>query len=249
MRLKIQALVAVMSLVTACGRVGFAQCDDAPCTDELDVIGPDGLIARYAMDDNPAKGTVTAVPRKYSAQCGAMCPSATEGVRGGGYEFSRDIRFALPANILARNSAYTISIWLKLPSLPTPMSPLTKIIHVQSYNAVSLRIDPGMVSYEGTTSNAGSMSVSSCLASVNVADGQWHQVAMTWNQSNRVLFIDGKAERVALEPLEDSDEPFGIGGDVDGDVQVLFFRGALDDLRFYNRALSASEVAALFNAR
>jgi hypothetical protein len=244
------AHVAMMAMLAGCGRVGFAECDDAPCTYELDVVGPDGLVARYAMDDNPAKGTVTAVPRRYSAQCGAMCPAATDGVSGGGYYFNGSIRFLLPAKILPRDSAYTISVWLKLSIEPSKgMSPVTKIIPPENLNAVSLRLDPGMVEYEGSPLDQGNNIPTSCVAGVDIVNSQWHNVVMTWNQTDRIIFVDGNQENKSAAPLRDSDEAFGIGGDSDDGTPNLFYTGAIDDLRFYNRALSASEVTALFDTR
>ena len=73
----------------------------------------------------------------------------------------------------------------------------------------------------------------------------WKQVIQTWNGEVLKLFINGQfmAEISALGQLASSDEPVRIGAGKDR----YFFKGAVDEVRIYNRSLSDDEISALLN--
>ena len=86
-----------------------------------------------------------------------------------------------------------------------------------------------------------------------VNDGKWHHIAFTYDGSNTAagikLYVDGNAD--SLTTLQDADpgtlvnNSFEIGkrnGGIEG-----YFNGSIDDVRIYNRALSAGEVLDLYN--
>ncbi len=76
-----------------------------------------------------------------------------------------------------------------------------------------------------------------------VADDKWHHVALSYDGAELKLYIDGKAEGGAkpAAPLAKNDHDFWIGGRP-GEVAAT---GVIDEVRFYGRALTAQEVAAL----
>jgi Concanavalin A-like lectin/glucanases superfamily len=90
------------------------------------------------------------------------------------------------------------------------------------------------------------------------ADGQWHHVAAVAKRlppQAPALYIDGvlRANSGRLMPLEsiDNDVPLWLGrhhrnGFVPRDE--IYFTGAIDELAFYRRALSATEVKAIHAA-
>jgi len=81
--------------------------------------------------------------------------------------------------------------------------------------------------------------------------GQWVSFCMTHSsQQGLKVYVNGKlAGSVPLKATED----FPIGGDFSessighGTGNSRYFRGALDDIRIYNRALSAKEIKALYD--
>lgn len=79
-----------------------------------------------------------------------------------------------------------------------------------------------------------------------VNDGRWHNVAMTWRQSDgRVqFFVDGRPSGVDhIKPesaLENSVVRLGFTND--NFPSTSFFEGAIADVRFYQRLLSQAEV-------
>ena len=91
-----------------------------------------------------------------------------------------------------------------------------------------------------------------CVRSnIAVDDNQWHHVGFTYNGTNATgvnLFIDGSniVETVVYNSLNTSilnEQDFKIGARTAGE----FFNGTIDEVRIYNRALSATEVAGLYN--
>ena len=70
----------------------------------------------------------------------------------------------------------------------------------------------------------------------------WHHVVFTWDKSTLKIYVDGvlDASIAATGDLNQGAQPLRIGGD------QSFFAGSLDDVRIYNRALSAIEVGQLF---
>ncbi len=80
---------------------------------------------------------------------------------------------------------------------------------------------------------------------VSLNDSAWHFLSMTYDSGLLRLFLDGALIRQAgtglLPPFANS-VPLTIGGTVSGQG----FRGAIDSVRVYNRALSDSEMAGLY---
>jgi hypothetical protein len=76
-----------------------------------------------------------------------------------------------------------------------------------------------------------------------VADGEWHLVVCTSDGKTVRFYVDGRkdAEGAAAGPLAKSDHPLWIGARP-GDVAAT---GVIDEVRFFDRALSAEEVAGL----
>jgi chitodextrinase len=80
-----------------------------------------------------------------------------------------------------------------------------------------------------------------------LALSSWTHLATTYDGSNARLYVNGS--QVATMPLagqvRQSTQPLRIGGNT---VWGEWFRGQIDDLRIYNRALSASELQSDMNS-
>jgi hypothetical protein len=95
----------------------------------------------------------------------------------------------------------------------------------------------------GVGSPGGDVSVTS---STSVNDGQWHHVAATRDSTGGAMqvYVDGVPRGSGVGPIGARTAPASlrIGGILTG---VNFLNGTLDDVRLYDRVLSASEVAEL----
>jgi len=75
---------------------------------------------------------------------------------------------------------------------------------------------------------------------------QWYHVAVTRQSTNYVFFINGSAVSTNNDSraIPNSASPLMIG-EAEGNY---FFNGLLDEISIYNRALAASEIAAIYSA-
>lgn len=86
-----------------------------------------------------------------------------------------------------------------------------------------------------------------------INDGQWHHVVCAFTNdfpsiTNAQLFIDGLRETNFTTILSQNVNTTSSGDvKIGSDVQGRFFLGALDEVRIYNRALSAAEIGALYS--
>ncbi|OHA17483.1 MAG: hypothetical protein A3G52_04585 [Candidatus Taylorbacteria bacterium RIFCSPLOWO2_12_FULL_43_20] len=74
----------------------------------------------------------------------------------------------------------------------------------------------------------------------------WHHLAITYDGSSAKIYQDGSLREIRSVSLgsvpSGTSIKFGQRGD-----GLYYFKGLLDDARFYNRALSASEISELYN--
>jgi hypothetical protein len=81
-----------------------------------------------------------------------------------------------------------------------------------------------------------------------VEDGKWHLITGTYNGARMCNYLDGVMVgcQAASGNITDGGESITLGNTVQADNSTM--NGLLDDLRIYNRALSATEVRQLYNA-
>jgi len=81
--------------------------------------------------------------------------------------------------------------------------------------------------------------------STNVETGRWTHVVSQWDSSGMKLFVDGAliAENSKVCKLDANGIPLYIGQM----QEIRFFDGDIDDIRAYDRALSAAEIQDLYN--
>ncbi|QEG23739.1 DUF6797 domain-containing protein [Mariniblastus fucicola] len=88
--------------------------------------------------------------------------------------------------------------------------------------------------------------VGAVRANRKVNDGQWHDVAMTWNASSKLVqfYVDGEAAgNGTIGPERVLDESVVRIGFTNGNFPAdSFFEGEMEDIRFYQRELDASEL-------
>ena len=80
-----------------------------------------------------------------------------------------------------------------------------------------------------------------------ITDGQWHHVGFVWDGAYRSLYVDGievARDTAAQNPLKSTTDGLYIGAGKNLEAGT-FFSGMIDDVRIYDKALSAEEVAAL----
>ncbi len=86
------------------------------------------------------------------------------------------------------------------------------------------------------------------LSTTPPSTGSWHHLVATYNGALISLYIDGQqaAQQSASGPLATTADPLAIGGKPSGGPAFSFY-GIIDDVQIYGAALSASQVAQLYN--
>ena len=87
-----------------------------------------------------------------------------------------------------------------------------------------------------------------CTNLTDVLDNQFHHVAFAWDRTNWLIHVDGVLENSLYRPtVVNNARPLRFGyhwGDGSG-TPMRFFKGVLDEVRIYQRALSAAEIVWL----
>jgi len=86
--------------------------------------------------------------------------------------------------------------------------------------------------------------------SIDVADGEWHHVGMSYDGSSLKSWVDGVVDNEdisATGTIRASDYNLGIGAGPDA-ASISYFTGQIDDVRIYNVALSLADVKAIYYA-
>ena len=113
---------------------------------------------------------------------------------------------------------------------------------VLSYNAGGTGF-PSFLMSDGTTNSLAS-------GTANLADGIFHHLAGVREGTTLRLYVDGVQVGTATTPSlvnATSANNVVIGGRDNPDFDP-YFNGIIDEVQFFNRALSASEIQAVFNA-
>jgi len=140
--------------------------------------------------------------------------------------------------------AFSISAWVKHTSSPGFASVLTKGgSGGDGTFSYGLQITTNTCTANlWQSAGAGHMSV---VHTAVINDGNWHHLCMTYDGTTLKLYVDGVSASSTTKsgPWNNGTSNIGIGARAGG---TGFFTGSLDDVAFFNRLLSTTEVASIF---
>jgi hypothetical protein len=154
---------------------------------------------------------------------------------------------SLPSGVVSQLTDFTISTWVKV----TSNSDWARIFDfgTGSTSYMFLTADAGGTpGLRFAISNSGNGAEQQISINTALAVGTWKHVSVTKSGSTGILYVDGvevaRNSTMTLSPssLGNTTQNY-IGRSQFSDP---YLNGALDDFRIYNRALSSSEVNALF---
>lgn len=92
----------------------------------------------------------------------------------------------------------------------------------------------------------GGLSVSDTNSGHSINDGNWHHVAMVYDGSHKIFYVDGVSvsSTVATGSPTTNTAAVTVGADVTH--SNAFWTGFIDSVRIYTRALSATEILKLY---
>jgi len=208
---------------------------------------PSDLVARWKFDEG--SGT-TAGDSSGNGNTGTLVngPAWTTGIISGAVSFDGTDDFVSVAdNLLRDNLSLTLAMWIR-----TTASGILFAYQNAAYPSSSTNGVPAL--YVGTDGKLRGEfwmgAVSPIASALSVSDGRWHHVAVTGNTNTQTLYLDGQPAGTLsgqINHLDMSKNQVGTGwGGWPGlGSGWQFFRGSIDDVRIYSRALTQAEIQAL----
>jgi RNA polymerase sigma factor (sigma-70 family) len=218
-----------------------------------------GLVLDMTFDqDEAGSGKITDTSGKENNGRAAGVRWTADGKKGGAYEFTADGDEVVVFNNKSLNpKELTLAAWIKTSTADA----IWRRIFDKSYSkgyALSIAGDWKQNKWRGLVSLEMGPGTHFSLTKKMVADGQWHQVVMTFDGTDQLLYVDGQVQgkfhwkqpgRVGATDfnlvigcnrsnLDKSEDDLGVS-----------FRGVIDEPMMWNRALSTNEVAFLYQSQ
>lgn len=154
-----------------------------------------------------------------------------------------------------RTDPFSISVWINRTSNADEDDIIEKV-DISGYRGYGLWMDVGANEVTvSLTNNAGSNQINMETSGANITPQEWHHVLMTYDGSSSAsgvtVYVDGVAATLNtyldnLTATMLNNNPVLIGTDFDSGG-CCEFNGKIDDVRIYDRALSAAEIQELYN--
>jgi hypothetical protein len=234
MKTKLTLFVAVLAL---CLQNGYGQ--DKAKVDPF--LLKKGLVAHYPFNGNSVDESDSG---NHAGVNGARFAKDKQGKSNRAYAFDGDDTIVIPENMSFEEDAHTLSLWIN--SQPTEQLTQDAVLIAKDGNRRGQRqwqLNGKRDKRIGTVLWGADGSVALHSKSLYQIGG-WTHVLQTWDGKTLKLYMNGvmDAQTKAAGPLATGDSPVIIGK-----LGVFAFKGLIDDVRIYNRALSAAEVKALYD--
>jgi len=140
------------------------------------------------------------------------------------------------------NPVISWSVWIKMPSLPTVETATVLSRYIDGF---STQVRTSGEVYTEVYINSGTEFYFDSNATLS--PGIWHNLTTTFDSDTLKLYIDGNLDKslsgAGATTFYEYNNLWRIGSRTTG---VRFFPGSIDEVRIYNRALSASEIEELY---
>lgn len=228
-------LAVVAILAASCGRIGYdASEEDAAAGDVLT-----DLVARYTFD----VGIGSDALGRNDASCDPACPAqSANGYQGlaldmvGGPDH---LVVADDGSSFDQSGGFTISGWARYRDYSARTCLFTKRLGLGGSNSWALCTEAGGAPFF--------YSCSPCdfaRAAQIVPLDTWVHLAASFDGSTKSLYVDGALADQIEGTVNFDTNDLNIGGDRDTAFGYAT-DGLIDDIRLYDRALSAGEIAAI----
>lgn len=235
--------VALLVVVAACGRVNFDPiADTSPGIDAVvggdAVAEPSGLLLHFAFEsDGLLHDRSTG---QHDAVCSPACPTPAVGRVGAGaasFDGSQCLQVADAPEL--RTLAFTFMLWFR------PSGSGVQSAFGRPLNGATA----GTNTFEAFLDNADVWKVAVNTQAVNTptAAGAWHHLVGVFDGNAIAMYFDGapKGTPRAVGAAVFGPDNLAIGCDVNSGTRSNQLIGLVDEVRLYDRALTAAEIAAL----
>jgi hypothetical protein len=215
----------------------FAQAHlEAPC-----ISPPANLVSWWPADGNPADLT--------GGNAGVLKNGATFAAGEVRNAFSLDgsndfVQVSAPSGLPVGNSARTIDFWFQTPVNLTTSTESSLVQYGtasagEMFGLITSQNAPGKLYFYGNSADL--------AGTTTIQPNTWYHAAVTYDGTTVKLYLNGQLEASAARTLNTV---------IDGNGLTFGFRpdsnahwtGLIDEVEIFSRALSASEILAIYNA-
>jgi RNA polymerase sigma factor (sigma-70 family) len=178
----------------------------------------------------------------------------SDGRRGGAYEFTADGDEIVISNNPSLNpKQLTLAAWIKTSYMDDKWRRIFDKSWDQGYD-LTMGGDWHGLSYRGQVGIEIGPKLKFIRSGIVVADGQWHHVAGTFDGNEEIVYVDGRPMGSPVpwkKPVPSNSFNLIIGSNrsTPSEESGLSFIGLIDEPMMWNRALSANEVAFLYQSQ
>ncbi|MEO8427805.1 MAG: LamG domain-containing protein [Verrucomicrobiota bacterium] len=201
---------------------------------------PDGLVAAYSFDgnsrDNSGNGNDAIV-------VGATLTQDRFGVNGSAFHFDGTNHYIVvlaPKSLPLGNAARTITAWVK------PEAASGSLAMVQQGNGECF----GRIFGVGYVTNGLSFwgGCQDYTSKLEIPLGKWSFVAISHDPPFLRAFVNANSQSTNIGVLNTAASKLFIGAATTNNGASFrgFFKGSIDEINFYNRALNDAEIGALY---
>jgi hypothetical protein len=170
---------------------------------------------------------------------------AVSGLNDRAYSFD-GVDDYISTDLSIKNVDKTISFFIKKDGAPTAGAVVNQWYSPASWLVYIVQTS-GFVRYYSHNGSA----TDTITSTISVCDNSWHHVAMTYTSSNNLLsiYIDGTfniSKNLTVEEATTSSNGLWMGRE-NGSTVYNPFQGTLDEIKIFNRPLTAEEVAIEYN--
>lgn len=211
-----------------------------------------GLAGYWKFDEGSGSAIFDSSGRNnHGTTSGAFAATFIDGKRGKALSFDGTNDYvSVPRNSILNSTidgSHTVSMWIRNSQVTTVdrlfgMPDATSGTHAVLLNYTSV----GKVSYyEGSGADVNSLL--STTADLN--NGKWRHLVFQLDGTTMRIYVDGVLDSSrTMVAATLSDENLYIGRTRGIDASDQYFNGLIDDVRIYNRALSAQEIRTLYQS-
>jgi len=203
----------------------------------------DGLVAYYPFNDNANDASSNG---NHGTVNGAVLTEDRFGNADSAYQLDGNDYIEVQDNsLLDLTVTFTISLWINQSQA-----------QASGYRLVD-KTTPGVNdgydfdTYDNSTGKRMRLTGGTKNVSANTVYSlnEWHYLVVTFSNGTSTFYLDGIADGSGNHgsSIRTNDLPLRIGTARYSDTDTLGFKGVMDDVRIYNRALPENEIQALYN--
>ncbi len=218
----------------------------------------EGLLAHYKMDES--SGTTVADSSGYGVNAtasGAAVTTSGQFSNARTFSSSTDAIDGISGRMQEATNTFSVSLWVKPSATRTSTTESNSGVEGLSNQRYAIRPDHG--TYYDSSSAGSGLSVGTNGISVveyagsyvptplvyNATISGWNHVVIVYTSGTPKLYLNGTLVRTGVASGKTYVHPSVVFGDSTGTNP---YAGDLDEVRYYNRALSTTEISSLYSS-